>query len=43
MGIDEIDDDSDTYTAGLPLAPRFMRDKHPDMSQAEGEDVVDLL
>jgi hypothetical protein len=40
---DGIGDDSDTYTPDLPLAGRFMRDKHPDMSQGEAEAALDLL
>ena len=40
---DGIGDGSDTYTPDLPLAGRFMRDKHPDISQREAEAAVDLL
>ena len=44
----QVDDDgtgdgSDTYTPDLPLKGRFMRDKHPDMSQREAEAAEDLL
>lgn len=40
---DDAGDDSDNYTPDLPLAGRFMRDKHPDMSQGESEAAMDLL
>jgi hypothetical protein len=36
-------DESDTYTPDLPLAGRFMRDKHSDMSQEEAEAALNLL
>ena len=43
-GDDGINDgDSDTYTPDIPLKGRFMRDKHPNMSQGEAEMAVNLL
>ena len=36
-------DESDTYTPDLPLAGRFMRDKHSDMSQEEAEAALNFL
>ncbi|RMZ87662.1 hypothetical protein DV736_g5110, partial [Chaetothyriales sp. CBS 134916] len=41
---DGIDDgDSDTYVPDIPLKGRFMRDKHPNMSQGEAEVARELL
>ncbi|RMZ83476.1 hypothetical protein DV737_g1586, partial [Chaetothyriales sp. CBS 132003] len=40
-GVDN--DDSETYIPDMPLKGRFLRDKHPNMSEGEAEAAMELL